>query len=676
MLRRAHSLRHLPLPIALAVLTAGEGRVWGQYYYALEDTTPPLTIPQLKYINTDVELQHDTYSQKNGGNNNTYYNWIYVAPTVGISWDYFIYHPDLFTFNTLFEPGLTWQQNNNNGDVSHETDKLLDGQFEGILLREKPYMTRFSYEKAHNTYDYSFFNSATQDTDRYGVATGYRTGPVPFTVDYSHTDQTSDGLNYDTTSHSDTVSFDAQSARQNDNLTTFNYQFEDFNSSSTSPATATSPSQNFASSSTLQNITATDVENFKRSSLNSALYYDHVDNDSATSDSLNTTLGYSLELSEHLRNFEDYQFSYYSSQGSDTRGQTGRAGLQHQLYESLVSSIDVHGASADTSSSSSSVNTYSFGTTGTLGYNKRLSDWGHLSISDTTGYNWTWQDTSGSEQLINNESHIVPPTGIIFLDQPNDISWVSLTGLNGVPVYIEGQDYTLDQTANPWQIRIINTGPNTILPGQTVYANYYIQPAPSGNYGTFNDYVEVRLDFWQNRAGLFFRYSTSQNQTTTSGLVLNNFNQIQAGGDFNWHNLRLAASYTERTSTYNSYSSVTTTEGYTLLSSVHNTASINFDQQWSTYPGNGTNSNQQAEFYSWTARDDWRPLASFSWSFEGGLEQQYGAGLDNKFIAARSYIDWRIGKLDVKLGYEFQDQDYSAETRQRNFAYLRVRRNF
>jgi len=670
----AHSLRHLPLSIALAVLATGACRAWGQNYYAIEDTEPPLTIPQLKYIDTDVELQHDTYSQKNGVGN-SYYNWIYVAPTVGISWDYFLFHPDLFSFNTLFEPGLNWQQNNNNGATSKETAWLLDGKFEGLLLREKPYMTRFSYEKSHNTYNYSFFNSATLDTEIYGVSTGYRTGPVPFTVDYSHSHEYSDGLNYNTTSDSDTVSFNAQNARYNDNLTVFSYQFNDFSSSSASPGTASAP-QNFTSSSTLQHITLTDAENFQRSSLNSSLYYDHVDNDSAASDNLNTTLAYDLQHTEHLRSFYDYQFSYYSSQGSDSRGSSARAGLQHQLYESLTSSIDVHGATADTTSSSSSVNTYSAGTTGTLGYNKRLSSWGHLSISDTTGYNWTWQDTSGNEQLIANESHTVNPSGIILLDQPNDIQWVSLTGPSGTPVYIEGQDYTLDTTANPWQIRIINTGPNNILPGQTVYANYYIQPSPTGSYGTFNDYVEIRLDFWQNHAGLFFRYTTSDNQTATPGLVLNNFNEIQTGGDVNWRNLRLAATYTDRNSTYNSYKSLTTSEGYTLLASAHNSASLNFNQQWSTYPGNGTNSSQQAEFYSWTGRDDWRPVSGFSWSFEGGYEQQHGDGLDNNFIVARSYIDWNIGKLDVKLGYEFQNQEYTAETRQRNFAYLRVRRSF
>jgi hypothetical protein len=674
MLRRAHPLRHLPLPIALAVLAAGTGRAWGQNYYAIEDNEPPLTIPQLKYIDTDVELQHDTYSQKNGSNS-TYNNWIYVAPTLGISWDYFLYHPDLFSFNTLFEPGLNLTQNNNNGSTSKETAWLLDGKFEGVLLRQKPYLSRFSYEKSHNTYNYSFFNSATLDTELYAVDTGYRTGPVPFTVDYTHSHEISDGLNYNTTTDSDTVSLNAQNARHNDNLTVFSYEFNDFNSSSTSPSTASAP-QDFTSSSTLQHLTLTDAENFERSALNSSLYYDHVDNTSAVSDSLNSTLNYDLQHSAQLRSFYDYQFSYYSSQGSDSHGQTGRAGLQHQLYESLTSSIDVHGASVDTSSSSSSVNTYSAGTTGTLGYNKRLSNWGHLSITDTTGYNLTWQDVSGTEQLIANESHIVPPNGIIFLDHPNELAWVSLTGPNGTPVYIEGQDYTLDTTANPWQVRIINTGPSNILPGQTVNANYYIQPGPTGSYGTFNDYVEVRLDFWQNLAGLFFRYSTSENQTSTAGLVLNNINQIQTGGDFNWHKLHLAATYTDRNSTYNSYKSFTTSEGYTLLAGAHNTASINFNQQWSTYPGNGTNPSQQAEFYSWTGRDDWRPVSCFSWSFEGGYEQQHGDGFDNNFIVARSYINWTIGRLDVKLGYEFQDQEYTAETRQRNFAYLRVRRSF
>jgi len=65
-----------------------------------------------------------------------------------------------------------------------------------------------------------------------------------------------------------------------------------------------------------------------------------------------------------------------------------------------------------------------------------------------------------------------------------------------------------------------------------------------------------------------------------------------------------------------------------------------------------------------------------SWNTELGYELQRGAGQDQNLIVARSYLNWFVGKLDFRLGYEFQNQEYTTETRERNYVFLRMRRNF
>jgi len=64
------------------------------------------------------------------------------------------------------------------------------------------------------------------------------------------------------------------------------------------------------------------------------------------------------------------------------------------------------------------------------------------------------------------------------------------------------------------------------------------------------------------------------------------------------------------------------------------------------------------------------------WNAEAGLHQERGGGQDQDLFAARTYLNWNIGKLRVNLGYEYEDQEYVGTGRTRNFVFLRARRTF
>jgi hypothetical protein len=668
--KKTGSQRRLTRSLAVLVLAAGASRAQGQSYYDfLQPEQPPLTVPQLKYLKMDVELEQDSYNPKQGGTSSTS-KQIYLAPAVGIGWNYFLYDPDLMTFSMLAEPGYNWQQNSNDGSTSYQNTLLLNGTFTGSLLQLKPYATTLNYDRSHEEYNYDFFNSATVDAQRWGVVSGYREGPVPSVVTYSQSHTDSTGLNYDSTSDQTTVGFQAQNQRHNDNLTSLNYQLNQFDN------TTTGGGQNYSDTSTSQSLTVNDSEHFTRSALNSSLFYEHIEGEGSPSDNVNLMLDYSIQHTPHLRSFYGYSLSDYSTDGNNSMANSAHAGVQHQLYESLSSTVTVNGGNTTSDSSGSTLDQNTVGVTGSEDYSKRLANWGHLSIGDTASYNYTEQTSTGDQQFIANEAHTVQPPFLFYLDQPQDVTWVSLTDSTGAITYVQGRDYQLVTSSNPWQVQIFIGGTSIILSGQVVKANYYAQPNPSGSYSTFNNSAQIRLDFWNNHAGLFVRYSFSDNQSDTPGFVLNSDDEFQAGGDMNWRRLRLAATYTDRNSTLYNYQSVITSESYTLLAAAKNSAGLDFNQQWSTYPSGGTNGTQNIEYYSWTGHYDWHPVSGFSWHSEAGYQQQHGGGTDQDFIVARSFVSWVVGKLDVNLGYEFESQNYTTETRQRNFAYLRFRRNF
>jgi hypothetical protein len=660
--------------LAALVLAAGASRAMAQSEYFAPPEPPP-TMPRLEYISLDAEVEQ-VNSKSNGGTTDT--RNIYLAPTVGIGWDSYIYHPDLLTFSLLAEPGYTWQQLVLDGAASRQNSLLLNGNFTATVLQAKPYATILSYNRAHEDYHYDFFNSATVDAQSWGVTSGYREGPVPVDFSFQQSTRDSSGISLNGQTDQTTFNFHAQNARLNDDLTDLTYQFSQYGSS-TSYA-----SQNFTDSSTTHYATLTDAEHFGKNSLNTSVNYNRQDEQGVSSDNLNAMLDFDMQHTENLRSFYDYSLSRYTSEGAESVNQLARVGLQHQLYESLSSTIDIHGALADNTSPGASLDQQSAGTAASEDYSKLLGEWGHLSIGDSASYDVTHQTSTGSELLINNESHTVPASGNFFLTQPLDLGVQTVTFFNGsaTVTLVRGAapagDYDVITTTDPWRIQIYSGGPNHMDLGSSpvVQVNYTVQPNPSGDYSVFNDQIQARLDFWHNRAGIYARYNFSDNQASSPGFVFENISEFQAGGDVSWKGFRADANFTDRQSSLYNYQSVALAEGYSLRTSPHATVGIDLRQQWSTYPNSGTNSTPDLTYYSFTAHCDWQPVSSLSWNNEVGYELQRGAGEDQNLAVARSYLNWFVGKLDFRLGYEYQNQEYTSETRERNYVFLRMRRNF
>src|SRR6185503_14447478 len=78
-------------------LAAGMAGAFGQY---LEPPQQTYTLPRLRYIKLDVEAEQTRQRGKSAGSE-TSFERLYVAPALGISWNYFVYHPDLLNFTLL-----------------------------------------------------------------------------------------------------------------------------------------------------------------------------------------------------------------------------------------------------------------------------------------------------------------------------------------------------------------------------------------------------------------------------------------------------------------------------------------------------------------------------------------------------------------------------------------------
>jgi len=649
-------------------LMIGTLSVEAQYRY-LEQPQETLNVPRLKYLRLDVEAEQS--SQESALGSQSSYERLYVAPAIGIGWDHFIYHPDLLNFSILAEPGYSWQESGPPGSKRERNDVLLNGTFNGRLLQLKPYATTLFANSTHNTHQYDFFNSVIEDAQSYGLLTGYRERPVPVTLTFQRTTRDTSGLSYDTKSDQITLDLHARNERKLQDFTDFSYQYSQYDS------TTGDALSRFHDTSDFSYVTVTDTEHFHKSVLTSTLLFDQSESTESTSDDLNLRLNYTVEHTANFRSLYDYSFLRFATDNGDGLQNNARAGVQHQLYESLSSYGDLHGTTANSSFGGSSFDLVSGGTTIAVNYTKRLGDWGRLTIGNSASYDLTEQETTGTILFVSKESHALPSGQWVRLNQPRVIAISSVTtdAAHGEIPVTENVDYFVDRTRNPWQLQrnplsIILTDSNNV-----VLVTYTAQSNPSGSYSTFSDQAQIRLDLWKGMLGLFARYSFSDNHANAPGFVLENVQEFQAGADFYYRGLRLNANYTDRKSTLFNYYSYNLSEGYSSALFPHWSIGVDLNQRWSFYPDSGKFS-YEVTYYDFIARASWHPITTIEWSTEAGYELQRGNGLDQDLFVGRSYLNWLIGKLDIHLGYEFQNQEFTAEKRERHFVFVRARRSF
>jgi hypothetical protein len=212
-----------------------------------------------------------------------------------------------------------------------------------------------------------------------------------------------------------------------------------------------------------------------------------------------------------------------------------------------------------------------------------------------------------------------------------------------------------------------------------VTVSYTVLSNPSGTYSVLNDSCRVSLRFWDERAEIYAAYNFTANYADSSQFLLQNFETFEVGADCTWHGLYGRASYIDQRSTLYAFQSLTFNEGYSTPVSKHSTVGVSFSQQWNFYPpGSGTSSTQSqtAESYSFMGHYDWHPVSVLTWNVEAGYQRQSGLGYDQNLFSARTYLNWTVGKMELHLGYEHDNQDYISETRDRDFVFLRIQRNF
>ncbi len=590
-----------------------------------------------------------------------------LQPLLGLSTGGSVYHPNLFNYHFNVEFGLNWQSVHQSPGRSTASTELLQRYHSAIgILSAKPYALSLTADRDESQRTYDFYKTVQVDSERFSVQTGYAAGPVPFSVGAAHSEEHEHDPVRPTQTTDDTLSFAAHNTHNADHGNTdLNYTYDKF----------TSKDGGFSTQSGIrQYVSLTDRERFGVKDwiqLNSLLNYNSLSGTFTPNDSLMFTENLQLQHTPRLNTSYDYGADYNTAGPSDSLGQRGRFSVGHRLYDNLTSALDLHGDTTTTHSPGSTLNSTSYGIGLNEQYTRHLSSWGNL----TFGYNGRFdqENRQASGQFLRFiESHRLTAGVTTYLNQPFvQVGTVVVTDPTGTIQYREGDDYQLIVQGPLLEIRRIASLTSRITNGGAVLIDYTATLQPSANYDALAQGVNFRLDLWRNRLGLFGRWNKIEYRGAPQ-LVLRTVDSKSVGVDTTWQWLHASAEYETSDSNLSPYDAYRLTETAQWQPVGYVNLNLNLDQSWTTF----RDTNLHNTLYGAVFRSQFRLPYNLFWMVEGGVHLEHGPGYQQEIESARTGLDWTMGKLTLKLDYQYSTQRQSVDMSERHSFTLRVRRSF
>jgi len=616
-----------------------------------------------KYVQTDVEFEHELQGQGTPDSSIRHQRMI-VEPVVGLGLGGSVYHPNLLQYQLKTELGTDWQDSRATPGGQTANARFLQ-RYHGSLdfLQQKPYATSVFADKDMSYRDYDFFSRVRVESERYGARSGYTEGAVPFTVSAQHYDESVADPSRPTQLSEDTINLNAQSQRRQDRArTTLSYNLDQFSRQDDGYGTQKGLNQN---------VNLLDSETFGDDgwvTLNSLLNYNSITETIQPTDRMLFQENFRLEHSEKLKTFYEYAFDTQSAGSADSTTQQGRVGLSYHPMESFSSTFDLHRVTSDSSSpgnwSAASRNGLSFDAQ----YSKPVGRWGALTLGYSGQFDREERSTTGQAMTVLREKHALSDGATTFLSQPNVLVISSVTDGDHT-TYFEGTDYRVTQRGLLTQIERVPGGriPN---PG-VVYVDYTAAPPASAAYNSLNNTVNFRFDLWSGLLGFYGRW-TSLSYDGADVSLLRWLNDKTVGVDSTWRWLRTGAEYEVADSNMAPFDRMRFFQSVQVQAGENGTLGLDLDQNWAHYHDTGQRQNS----YGVIARYQQRLTENLAWNVEGGLRKDRGHSFDRDVGVGRVGLDWTVGKMTIRVGYEHNSESQPTSLSERHYFHIRIRRTF
>ena len=476
------------LLLVAGVLVGGDASA--QFENVEEPRWLRLSFPQVS-LRTEVEGLSEKVRAHGATSTHEY---LTLTPALGASVKGSIYHPNLISFDVSGDGGLGWTTDSVKSpgfnQSRDEKQELLRYLAQVRFLPRKPYNASFFASQDHTFNNYDFFSTTTVDSLRYGGRLAWTTPTLSLGADAGYREETASSLIGISEIAETYLNFNGIQKRKK-GRSSLNYRFTEFDNTlnlgtthnSVNNSVGVSDSETFGSH---NQITATTGASYGQSEFSNQ-----------RTETITADENITAKLRPKLDGFANANYSHNSLDPATTSSVQGITGVRHQLYASLTSTLDVHGAYSESSGGVSASNDR-YGVGWREDYTKRLGTWGRLTMGTGVVADHEDHHASGLVVTIIDERHqlFLPSNSNYrpaYLNDPRVIvSTITVASPSGLPAQ-KDVDYQVIPSGELTEIRLIQ-GSLILHDGDNVRVNYQSESLYNASFDSLNGSAQIRLN--------------------------------------------------------------------------------------------------------------------------------------------------------------------------------------
>ncbi len=581
-----------------------------------------------------------------------------------------VYHPDFVNYSAAVGAGLSQQYLDTEGISEWSTDTLSEYLVSAEILRAKPYSGTLNASKSEDLIARQFLGPLRADRESESASAFLRSESWPMMFQYSTSETSQEGF----------TPLEADFFTREDER--FRYSVDhDFSESSHAHF-------DYDTSDARQESVGAVVDTLMDTY---TLSHDHLfgPNDVHRLDSLinyvdqtGTFEFESFRWQERLRlQHTPSLLSRYDVQYTDLERETlnseqirGQAGIEHRLFESLVTNLDGFVSQTDLDEQGE-LSQYG----GIFGLNYRKTNpLGTLFSSYTA--NFTRSDQSGGAGMgtVIGEAHTATDIIPVELDRTGiDISTIRVRTAGGV-LYQQGDDYTITQMDGRTFLNIITVGgaiPPNFTGGEQFFVDYEFFIEPQRREDTFRQSFTIRQRF-DNGFSVFYTYRTQDESidSTVAEVVPDEYTIHTVAADYTRGGLFLLAEHSDEDSTLIPLTSTRLEGRYRWTLEPATSFGVGLTNQWLDFDEPDA---REVTLLEGTAEIFSR--LTDNWSLEASLD--YRDEEDSRFGLTKGFqfdteVQYEYRQFRARIGAELNFLERRADRIDSIFLYLQVQRRF
>lgn len=487
-----------------------------------------------------------------------------------------VYHPDFLKYDVMVGAGLA-QQNLDSDELSGWNTGTLDEYLlSAQILRSKPYSATLNASKSEDLIARQFLGPLQADRKSESATIMLRPEAWPMSFQYSKSETNQDGFDR---LASDFFAREDQRFRYSvdHDFSKLSHIHFDFDRTEARQETVGAVVNTDTDAYTLSHDVMFGEDGKHR--LDSLFNYINQTGSFAFQD-LRVQERLKLQHTPSLLSKYDVQYSKLERDTLESQQIRGQAGIEHRLFESLVTTADAFISETDLGSDGKLMQ---YG--GILGLNyRKLNPWGTLLSGYSASFTRSDQTGGSGTGVVVGEAHTATDVVPIELGHTGiDITTIRVRTAGG-ELFQQGDDYTVSQSSGRVFLTTNIVGgvvPPNFVDGQEFFVDYEFFVEPERQEDTFRQSFSLRERF-KNGVSIYYGLRTQQENVTSTvaDIIPDEYLAHTFGIDYTNKGLYLLAEYSTEDSTLIPLTSTKLEGRYRWLLGPATTASLGLTDQW------------------------------------------------------------------------------------------------